>query len=100
MAELSKLEQAQRAKLQKRLEGRPAIGGQALQDVGAPYFGESIPAAKFPDADIAYAARGWLQKACEAAGATVVGAGVGCGQSDIDIELDGHRFNVSIRPCA
>ena len=43
-------------------------------------------------------ARDWLQKALEAQGAARIGAGVGLGQADIDIELEGARFNVSIRP--
>jgi len=43
--------------------------------------------------------RDWLQAALEAAGAKKDnGAGIGFGQADIDIELDGARFNVSIRP--
>lgn len=42
--------------------------------------------------------REWLQKALEAKGAKVTGAGVGCGQADLDIMLEGCKFNVSIRP--
>lgn len=42
--------------------------------------------------------RDWLEKAVTAKGAKVVGAGIGLGQADIDIELDGGRFNISIRP--
>jgi len=43
-------------------------------------------------------ARDWLRKATEAAGAKCVGSGIGMGQADIDVELDGARFNISIRP--
>jgi len=42
--------------------------------------------------------RDWLQKACEAQGAKMAGGGVGMGQADIDIELDGCRYNISIKP--
>lgn len=42
--------------------------------------------------------RDWLQRAVEAKGATVDGAGCGCGQADLSIVLEGHRFNISIRP--
>jgi hypothetical protein len=42
--------------------------------------------------------RDWLTKALEAKGAKKVGGGIGCGQADIDIELEGCRFNVSIKP--
>lgn len=42
--------------------------------------------------------RDWLQKACEAKGARKTGGGIGLGQADIDIELEGHHYNISIRP--
>ena len=42
--------------------------------------------------------RDWLTSAVEARGATVTGGGVGCGQANIDIKLDGYRFDISIRP--
>jgi hypothetical protein len=40
----------------------------------------------------------WLQDAMKARGAKVEGFGMGLGQSDVDIMLEGHRYNVSIRP--
>lgn len=42
--------------------------------------------------------RDWLRKALEAAGAKSTGSGVGGCQADVDIELEGCEFNVSIRP--
>jgi hypothetical protein len=42
--------------------------------------------------------RNWLKDAVEAKGALVDGSGVGFGQADIDIELNGSRYNVSIKP--
>lgn len=50
------------------------------------------------DVESFYNMRGWLQKAVEAQGARMVGSGVGMGQADIDIELDGARYNISIKP--
>lgn len=50
------------------------------------------------DVEAFFNMRGWLQAACEAKGAKMVGGGIGCGQADIDIVLEGHRYNVSIRP--
>lgn len=50
------------------------------------------------DVEAFYNMRGWLQKAVEAQGAKMVGGGVGMGQADIDIELDGARYNISIKP--
>ncbi|KKM69760.1 hypothetical protein LCGC14_1447560 [marine sediment metagenome] len=50
------------------------------------------------DVEAFFNMRGWLKKAVETAGATVEGAGVGMGQADIDITLEGHRYNISIRP--
>lgn len=42
--------------------------------------------------------RDWLTTAVEAKGAKMVGGGCGLGQADIDIELEGCRYNISIRP--
>lgn len=58
----------------------------------------SAEALGFKDMESAFNMRDWLQKACEAKGAKMVGGGFGFGQADIDIELDGCRFNISIRP--
>lgn len=52
----------------------------------------------FSDMDAAFNMRDWLRKACEAQGGKFVGGGFGMGQADIDIELEGCRFNISIRP--
>jgi hypothetical protein len=45
----------------------------------------------------AFNMRAWVQSACEAKGAKMVGGGIGFGQADLDIELEGHRYNISIR---
>lgn len=42
--------------------------------------------------------REWLTIACENAGAAFTGGGIGMGEADIDIMLQGHKFNVRIRP--
>lgn len=42
--------------------------------------------------------RDWLQNAVEAKGARMIGGGLGLGQADIDIELEGMPYNISIRP--
>jgi hypothetical protein len=42
--------------------------------------------------------RDWLKRAVERQGARMTGGGIGCGQADIDIELEGHHYNISIRP--
>lgn len=42
--------------------------------------------------------RDWLQKALEAQGAIKRGAGCGMGEADIDIELEGCKYNVRIKP--
>lgn len=42
--------------------------------------------------------RDWLTSAVEAKGAVKKGGGIGLGQADIDVELDGCRYNISIRP--
>ena len=42
--------------------------------------------------------RDWLQKAIEAKGAEMTGGGIGMGMADIDFMLEGHEFNVTIKP--
>ena len=41
--------------------------------------------------------RNWVSDAVVAKGAKVVGGGIGFGQINIDIELEGHLFTLSIR---
>lgn len=52
----------------------------------------------FGDPETLLNSRQWLREALEAKGAQQIGAGCGIGQADIDILLEGCRFNVSIRP--
>jgi hypothetical protein len=42
--------------------------------------------------------RDWLQAACEKAGAKIVGGDVRREEADLDIELEGDQFAVSIKP--
>ncbi len=42
--------------------------------------------------------RDWVQKALEDKGAEIIGAGTGAYQSDLDIELEGMKYNIRIRP--
>jgi hypothetical protein len=67
-------------------EGVPMISGE--QPLGFDSADEIEPA---------FNMRAWVQSACEAKGAKMVGGGIGFGQADIDIELEGHRYNISIR---
>lgn len=52
----------------------------------------------FGDPETLFNSREWLQSAVEAKGAEMTGGGIGFGQADIDIELEGMRFNISIKP--
>jgi len=52
----------------------------------------------FGDPETLFNSRAWLQTALESKGAKITGGGVGCGQADLDIVLEGSKFNVSIRP--
>ena len=52
----------------------------------------------FGDPETLFNSRDWLQKALESKGAKVVGKGCGFGAADIDIELEGCSFNVTITP--
>jgi hypothetical protein len=42
--------------------------------------------------------RQWLEHAVTASGAEITGSGVGLGQADIDVIVDGQCYNISIRP--
>ena len=82
--------------------GDPNVAGctvstdQMLQMPGVPEPGAGIEG--IDDTEAFFNMRDWLQKACEAKGARKTGGGIGCGQADIDIELEGHHYNISIRP--
>jgi len=65
-----------------------------------PVFGFGTPEGGLAtmDVDAFLNMRDWLQAACEAKGARFTGGGIGCGVADIDIELDGHHYNITIKP--
>ncbi len=48
--------------------------------------------------DALFSIRNWLRIAIEAQGADITGAGIGVGEADISFDLDGQRYNVSVRP--
>lgn len=54
------------------------------------------------DLDSLFNVRQWFRDAVEAKGARVTGAGIGVkgalGMADIDVEIDGFRFNLEITP--
>lgn len=60
---------------------------------------EGVPkgALGFKDMDAAFNMRAWLQKACEAHGAKMTGGSFGDGVADISIELDGHKYWLTIK---
>jgi hypothetical protein len=87
--------------LKQAVEGEPArvttyavSGGEAV-----PYgFGSKGGGLTSMDTEAFFNMRDWLRKACEAAGGRFTGGGIGMGQADIDIELEGCHYNISIRP--
>lgn len=50
------------------------------------------------DVEAFFNMREWLEKAIQAKGAKVTGKGIGMGQADLDFELEGMKYTVSIRP--
>lgn len=52
----------------------------------------------FGDPETLYNSREWLTEALEAKGARRTGGGIGCGQADIDIILEGVEYHVTIKP--
>ncbi len=53
---------------------------------------------EFGDPMILLNMRHWLERAVIAQGAKVEGAGFGMGEADIDLLLEGHGFNIRIKP--
>ncbi len=41
--------------------------------------------------------REFVKQALKSAGATVSGSGFGCGEADVDFEINGKRFNVALK---
>ena len=79
------------AELKKKMEELR----EAIPDAVAPPESGDLG---FEDLEAAFNMRGWLQKACEAAGGKMTGGGLGCGCADIWIELEGHEYMVTIKP--
>ncbi len=52
----------------------------------------------FGDPESLMNSRDWLEEAITAKGAKIHGSGVGMGRADLDIELEGHEYIVSIKP--
>ncbi len=65
-------------------------------------FSEELPCAIDPadkaEFEASYNMREWVRKALEAKGAKFDGGGFGLGGSDLDIEVEGMKFNIKIRP--
>jgi hypothetical protein len=86
------------------IDGRPArnealhglLTGDASEGGGT--IEVTPEALGFTDIEAAINMRLWLQHACEEKGAKVVGSGYGFGQADLDLVIEGFRYNVSIRP--
>ncbi len=52
----------------------------------------------FGDPEALLNIRGWLRSAVEAKGAEFTGGGIGMGAADIDVDLEGMRYNIKISP--
>lgn len=63
---------------------------------------EDLPCAIAPEDRVEFEAsynmREWVRKALEAKGAKFDGGGFGLGGSDLDIEVEGMKYNIKIRP--
>ena len=63
-----------------------------------PAIGTCSLSEDFGDPETLLNSRDWLEKVVMAHGATVDGGGCGMGAADIDITLEGMRYNIKIRP--
>ena len=50
------------------------------------------------DIEAFFGIRDWIRDAVVAKGARMTGGGMGCGVCDIDIELEGCHYNLTIKP--
>lgn len=50
----------------------------------------------FGDVDAMFNSRDWLERALTEAGAAICGKGVGMGGADLDVFIEGFRFNIRI----
>jgi len=71
---------------------------EVVPEIGAAGFGNLDAGLEAMDVEAFFNIRGWLQRACEAQGAKMVGAGIGFGQTDLEVEIEGHLYNISIKP--
>ena len=69
-----------------------------MAEVRMPGISPAESLAQQMDTEAAFNMRDWVQRALEAKGAKIVGAGVGCGGADLDFVVEGHKFNVFIAP--
>ena len=88
------LSSLEREMLLARLDSKPEIAASPPASPDFPFGGtlEEMDVTAF------FNMRDWLTSAVEAKGAEKVGGGIGLGQADIDIKLEGCRYNISIRP--
>jgi len=86
---------------------RPADPNVALQDLMASpssWSQEAVASPEFAalDIDALFNLRSWVEAAIVAKGGEIVGAGIGCGgklgTADLQVRLEGHEFNLEIRP--
>lgn len=82
------------------VDGPAAANGALKELLASPGFGTEGGGLASMDVEAFLNVRDWLQGACEAKGAKMTGGGIGYGQADIDIELEGCRYNISIKPLA
>lgn len=75
-----------------------SVGDRVQGGVNTPDIGPAVSLAQQMDVEAAFNMRGWVQKALEAKGGEIVGAGIGCGGCDLDVVVEGFKFNVWIEP--
>jgi hypothetical protein len=69
-----------------------------LPDIPVMGFGSPEGGLADMDPEVFLNIRDWVRRACEARGARFTGGGYGCGVCDLDIEIEGHHYNITIKP--
>jgi hypothetical protein len=90
--------------LQMMADQGPSVQPTVVRDeVGTALLTQGEPPAleladDFGDPHTLLNSRAWLQKALEKSGGKMFGGGIGGGQADLDVRIEGFEFNVSIKP--
>jgi len=69
-----------------------------VPEMGAAGFGTVDGGLASMDLEAFLSIRNWVSDACVAQGATFLGGGIGFGAADLQLEIEGFEYNITIKP--